>query len=234
MKKIQILSWRISFPLFVLAIMLLTGCKSAYVVSDFESKTASHKTIAILPFEMSFTGVKPEKLSEADLIEIGEAESKAFMISFYNELLASTKGGKKPIRVDVQHFDRTLNILKGHKMNMHDAWTEDPVVLAEVLGVDAVVKGRIQKNRLMSDLASYGIDLGMRILNVLTDYSVLFWLPSDLSKSNEVKTSYSLVNTDGSVIWSIAFDEDADWSKPANELIDELNRKAAKQFPYRK
>ena len=74
MKKIQILSWRITFPVIALAIILLISCKSAYVVSDFESKTATHKTIAILPFEMIFTGVKPEKLSDDDLIEIGEAD----------------------------------------------------------------------------------------------------------------------------------------------------------------
>jgi len=61
---------------------------------------------------MIFYRVKPEKLTNEDMQIIKEDESKAFMISFYNEFLRSTSGGKKPIRADVQHFDKTISILK--------------------------------------------------------------------------------------------------------------------------
>lgn len=217
----------------VTLLLLLASCKSYYVTNDFDTRTANHKTVAILPFEMIFTGTKPEKLTDEDLRIIGEAESKAFMISFYNEVLRSTHGGRNLIRVDVQHFDKTLSILQANNIDMRASWKEDPGELAKLLGVDAVVKARIEKHRLMSDLASYGIDLGMHILGVLSDYSLWFLLPPDLAKSKEIKSTYSLLDEKGTALWSIAYDMDADWSSPANEIIDEINRKSAKHFPYR-
>jgi hypothetical protein len=217
----------------VLLLLILGGCKSYFLATDFDRRTADHKTVAILPFEMIFTGVKPEKLTDEDLYMIGEAESKAFIISFYNEVLRSTRHGKNNIRVDVQHFDKTLSILNANNIDIRSSWNADPSELAKILGVDAVVKSRIEKHRLMSDLASYGIDLGIHILRVLSDSHLWFLLPSDLTKSKEIKSTYSLVNEDGTTLWSIAYDVDADWTKPANEIIDEINRKSAKHFPYR-
>jgi hypothetical protein len=155
------------------------------------------------------------------------------MISFYNEVLRSTRSGRKPIRVDVQHYDKTLSILKENNIDIRSSWKEDPAKLAKILGVDAVVKTRIEKHRLMSDLTSYGIDLGVHILGVLSDYKFLFWLPPDLAKSKEVKSSCSLLDKEGSTLWSISYDIDADWRKPANEIIDDINWKSAKRFPYR-
>lgn len=217
----------------ILVLTFLAGCKSYFMATDFDTRTANHKTIAILPFEMIFTGVKPEKLTNEDIQIIEEGESKAFMISFYNEILRSTKSGKKPIRVNVQHFDKTLSILKTNSIDIRSSWKEDPGKLAQMLGVDAVVKTRIEKYRLMSDLASYGIDLGTRILGILSDYKIWFWLPPNLSKSKEIKSSCTLLDKEGATLWSIAYDIDANWRSPANEIIDEINRKSAKHFPYR-
>jgi hypothetical protein len=216
------------------ALLLLSGCRTAYVISDFESRTANHKTVTILPFEMIFSGIKPEQLTDAELGKIENAESKAFMISFYNEILQSTKGGKNPIRVDIQHFDKTISILNANGIDIRSSWREDPGKLAEILGVDAVVKARIEKYRLMSDLSSYGIDLGVHIISVISNYGFWFWMPHEFTKSKEVKTSYSLLDKQGAVLWSISYNEDADWREPANTIIDEINRKSAKTFPYRK
>jgi len=222
-----------TYSLLVLILVTLLGCKSYFLASDFETRTANHKTIAVLPFEMIFTGVKPEKLTDEELLMIGEAESKAFMISFYNEILRSTRSGRRPISVDVQHFDKTLSILKTNNINIRSSWNEDPEKLAQLLGVDAVVKARIEKHRLMADLASYGIDLGVHIIGILSDHSIWFWLPSDLTKSKEVKSSFSLIGKDGVTLWSIAYDVDADWRESSNVIIDDINRKSAKHFPYR-
>jgi hypothetical protein len=229
--KIKI-DWK--FGIVALSLLIIPGCKSYYIASDFNVKTAGHKTVAILPFEMVFTGKKPEKLSNEEMQTIGEAESKAFMISFYNEILRSTRSGKNSITVNVQHFDKTLNILKSNNIDIRSSWNEDPGKLAALLGVDAVVKARIEKHRLISDLASYGIDLGVHILGVLSDYTIWFWLPPELAKSNEVKSYYSLVAKEGFTLWSIGYNKDANWRDSANEIIDGINRKSAKRFPYRR
>jgi hypothetical protein len=221
-----------SIILFLL-LACIGGCKPYYLASDFNNRTAQHKVAAILPFEMLFTGKKPEKLSDDDVRIIEEAESKAFMISYYNRILASTRNGKKPIRIDIQHYDKTLSILKDNNIDIRSSWKESPDKLAKTLGVDAVVKAHIEKRRLMSDFASYGIDIGRHILGILTDYSAWMFLPSDVTRSKEVKTSYALIDKDGYTLWSIAYDEEADWHQSSNEIIDHVNHKAAKRFPYR-
>ena len=232
-KKNQNLKFFVLYVVLVSA-FLLPSCKTAYIVSNFDARTAAHKTVAVLPFEMIFSGKMPEQLSVAELEKIKDAESKAFMISFYNEILRSTKGGKKPIRVDIQHYDKTLNLLNANGIDIRSAWNEDPGKLTTILGVEAVVKARIEKHRLMSDLASYGIDLGVHIISVISDNALWFWMPHELTKSKEVKTSYSLLDKQGAVLWSIAFNIEADWREPANHIIDNINRKSAKTFPYRK
>lgn len=218
---------------FVVAVWILAGCKSYYIVSDFDERTSGHQSFAILPFEMVFTGKMPENLTEDDVARIGDAESRAFMISFYNEVLRSNRRGSRPFRVDVQHYDRTLSLLEAANISVRDSWRKDPQVLANALGVDAVIKGRIEKHRFMSDLASYGIDLGIRILSVLSDHGAWFLLPAGATTSKAIKANYSLVGKEGTVLWSISYDVDADWRQPANEIIDDINRRSVRHFPYR-
>lgn len=230
---------RKNLPRLALAIMLFAGllltssCKSYYLASDFESVSAGHKTLAIVPFEMVFTGKQPKELTDEDLAKISEAESKAFMISYYNEVLRSTKRDRKPFRVDFQHYDKTLNLLKENDIDIPTSWSEDPGKLASILGVDAVVKGRIQKHRLMSDLASYGIDIGTHIISILTNNELWYWVPGGATTSKRINANYSIVDPSGTTLWSIAYDHDADWHSPANELIESINRKSVKYFPYR-
>jgi hypothetical protein len=220
--------------LAALALLLVPACKSYYVSSDFQTTTGDHQTIAVLPFEMVYTGVKPDKLTEADMAEIANAESQAFQISFYNEILRSTRNGKKPIRVKLQDFKTTQNLLRDRGISLNEVGQESPERLAEILGVDAVVRGRIQKNRLMSDLASYGIEVGVRILDVLTNAPIWPWLPMGVTQSKEIRANYSLLDKDnGAVLWSISFDIDADWRQRSNDIIDRVNRRGAKKFPYR-
>jgi hypothetical protein len=227
-----ITGWYLLTAIFLL-IFSGYGCKSYYIVSNFDELTAGHQTFAVLPFEMVFTGKKPEKLTDGDVDKIGEAESKAFMVSFYNEVLRSTKRGRKPIRISIQHYDKTLSILESNHIDIRASWKEDPGKLASLLGVDAVVKGHIEKRRLMSDLASYGIDLGIQIISILSNSDLWPWLPGGATTSKEIKTNYSLVDTKGTTLWSISYQSDADWRQRANDIIDYINSRAVKYFPYR-
>ena len=222
----------ILFGVFLL--FTLSSCVPYYIAGNFDAQTANHKTVAVLPFEMVYTGTMPEGLTPQDLDEIAMAESQAFQISFYNEILRSTRSGNKPIRVNLQDYRKTLDLLEDNRIGIRDSWREKPEVLAQALGVDAVVRGRIEKHRLMSDLASYGIELGVHILNVLSDYAIWPWLPFGVTRSKEIRASYSLMDKNaGEVLWSVAIQEDADWRQRANEIIDNINRRGARKFPYR-
>ena len=161
---------------------------------------------------MTYTGLIPDEISEEDLILVEEAESIAFMTSYYNEVLRSTRSGKKPIRVNIQHYKNTLQLLDDNGINILDSWDMKAEDIAEILQVDAVLRGYIEKNQLITDLESFGIDVGIHIINILTNNALWPWIPYKLTKSKEVKTNYSIVDgQDGTTLWSIAYDIDADW-----------------------
>jgi hypothetical protein len=230
-RKIIMKNYRV---IALLALLFGYGCKPYYLAEDFNTRTADHKTVAVLPVEMIFSGMKPEKLSDSDMVRISMVESQAFMISLYNGILRSTKRGRRPIRVDLQHYEKTLSILKENNVDLRTAWKEDPGRLAGLLNVDAVVKARVEKYRLLPDVASFGIDLGTHIISVLSNYPVWIWLPAEFNKSKEVKADYSLVDKTGNTLWSVSYEVEADWRQQSNEIIDEITRKAGKRFPYRK
>ncbi len=219
---------------YLFIFIFCTQCAPHYIASNFEAETINHKEVAILPFEMVYTGVKPEELTEKDMVTIEIAESKAFQISYYNEVLRSTRSGRNPIRVNIQDVRKTNNMLNEHNIPIHESWMLDGDFLAKTLDVDAVIKARVVKNRLMSDLASYGIDVAVHILQVISNHTIWPWLPYGVTRSKEIKASYSLIDRDhGAVIWSIAFEEQADWRQRSNDIIDQVNRRSSKNFPYR-
>lgn len=220
--------------LFILLILGAESCSPVFISPNFENITQEHKSVAVLPVEMIYTGIRPEMLSDEDLEEIEIAESKSFQISFFNEVLYSASRGKNEIRIDLQDYQKTNRLLEDNGVGILESWTENPEYLAEILEVDAVVRARIEKTRLMSDFASFGIELGAHILDEIMDHSTWLWLPYGGTKSKEVHANYSLLNKEnGTVLWSVGFDTSADWRQKANEIIDGINRRAARKFPYR-
>ncbi len=216
-------------------LLLIVACKPPhYISSNFEAITVNHKIIAVLPFEMIYLGKQPENMTEEDWRELERIESEAFQISFLNEILRSTKSGKKPIRVDVQDHRITLDLLQENGIDIKESWYERPERLAELLGVDAVVCGKIEKYRFMSDLASFGIDVANEVINTIAYLNSWNVVPQGNTTAKQVQASYSLIDKDtGQVLWSIAFTAYADWSREANAIIDDISRQGAKTFPYR-
>ena len=212
---------------------LLLSCKSFYISPQFDSKTESHQTMAILPVEVIHLGKVPPELSDNDIKEIEIAESKAFQISFYRELLNSTRRGRKNLKVQLQDYQKTLSVLSDHQISIQESWAMSSEQLSEILEVESVVRTRIEKTRFMSDLASYGIEVATHVVNVLSNYSVGWWLPAQLGRSKEIRAQYRLTSESDELLWSISFDVDADWRSPSREIIDNITRRAARKFPYR-
>jgi uncharacterized protein with GYD domain len=226
---------RLSVGAGVVLLLTICSCTPYFQAANFDTLTADHTRIAVLPFDMIFTGQMPEELTEADLLRIEEAESQAFQISFYNQLLRSTRRGKKNLRVEVQHYQATNKSLKEHGISVRESWSLSPEELADILEVDAVVRANIEKARFMSDLASFGIELGVDLINVLTNYQLWPWLPPVSTQNKAVVADFSLFEeNEGTVLWSISFDKGADWREPANQIINQITRRAAKKFPYRR
>lgn len=222
---------RNSIILSTLLLLLFTSCKQYYTASNFEEKTQDHQTIAILPLEMEFIGAQPRNFTPEIIAAIEENESLLFQASFFNKILNSTRRGKKELRVDVQHYSTTRTLLENNNISIRDSWFEDPSKLAEILGVDAVVKGRIQKTRYFTDGESYGIEAGKVILDILTDSNIF----SDINvRDKDVETNYALIEKDnGAVLWSIDYRQQADWTTSSEQIVNTINHRSARRFPYR-
>ncbi len=213
-------------------LMLITfsSCHRYYTSSSFEEKTARHKTIAILPPQMMLTGNQPKNLSAWDIEMLEEKESKLFQESLYNNILRKANTGKHTLEVSVQPYSNTIALLEKANIGIREAWTKDDKELTQLLGVDAIVRTSIQKDRYMSDLASAGIDAGSKILNTVLNNPVA--VPGN-SKTNDIRATCTLVSN-GETLWNDSYKRQSDWNSLANMIIDRITTNFAKHFPYKK
>ncbi len=223
---------RLLFSIVVFA-FVFTGCsKDYYLNSDFKKISANHQILAIVPVEMVLTGQMPEDMDDSDIEALEEAESKAFQKSLYNQIHWSPSKSKH-LKVDFQSVEKTNEILDEHEISIRRSWKMTAEELAELLEVDAVVKVQVEKQRYMSDIASMGISIGKRIIDILTRYRSVV-VGNELSKTSDINSNCSIVNgKDGSILWSMKATSSTDWQRPSFEVIDRLNRQLAKDMPYR-
>ncbi|MBK0404172.1 hypothetical protein I5M27_14345 [Adhaeribacter sp. BT258] len=251
MKKLLRLSWLLLLPL------AFSSCRSAYMANNFYNRTVMHKTVAVLPVQMVYTGKMPKGMTPAMLKEEQEAESRAFQISLMNAILSKShkKGG---YTINFQDVEKTNNLLRQHNISPTQAWAMNPEQISKILGVEAVVAAKIEKKRFISDLASYGINLGTNILDVIladagnllpagvteaignaapgsATGSVVPALPDDLSKTNEIRAHCSVLDSrDGAVLWRVSATAETDYEFQPSQAIEQINYKFARNFPYRR
>lgn len=209
----------------------LTSCHRYYTSNSFDSKTVKHKSIAILPPQMLLTGNQPKNLTQSQIAELEEKESKLFQEALYNNILRRANQGKYSMDVNVQPHSNTIALLEKSNIAIRDAWQKDDKELAEILGVDAIVRSSIQKDRYMSDLASAGIDVGKKILDVVLKNPV--GAPTPLNKTNDIRATCSIVSN-GETLWNDSYKRESDWNSPANDIIENITDNFARHFPYRK
>lgn len=219
-------------PLLVSLLVLITlsSCHRYYTSSSFDAKTARHKSIAILPPQIIITGILPKTLSKSDIEELEETESRLFHRSLYNNILMRASNREYAMYVSVQPYTNTMAILEKNNINVRESWMMDDKELANLLGVDAVVRSSIEKDRFMSDLASASIDVGRKIINVILSKPV--YVPVT-SKTNDIRASCSIISN-GETLWNDYYKRESDWNSPANQVIENITDNFAKHFPYKK
>lgn len=214
---------------------LLMSCTAVHYRSPaLAEEAAFHQKVAVLPFTMILTGKQPTGLTPDQIAEIEEYESLGFQTSLYYALLDRADAGRKHrIYIDLQSVEETNDILWENGISVRDSWVMDPEVLAEVLGVDAVVRTQVEKTRYLSNAASYGIDLGTHVLYEVTEGRLDGFIPHGLIKTHDIYADASLLDGgDGGLLWKVAVHRDADWTRPANAVIAGVTRKLARKFPY--
>lgn len=224
-------------PLHLLAFTLLVifsaGCGNTlrYASRDIDTKTIRHQQVAIVPPVITYTGPMPKDLSREDQIAIDIGESRMYQNSLYNFLLRKSY---KNVRVDMQPIERTNTLLKEADINLHESWRMDPQELAQILGVDAVIRLQVDESRYMSDLTGLGIDAGRAVVNTIFFGPSVYPFPIPATRTADIRSSCSIFDAkDGSLIWKMGVIRSTNWSRLPEMVVDDVNRKFARNFPYR-
>jgi len=220
-------------PVLTGLFVFLSSCAHKYYKSSyFEQQTAKHKTIAVLPAEMIFTGTQPKNLTPEDIRKIEETESKMFQNSLYSGILRHANTRKYITTISVQDISTTQKLLEENNISIRDSWKEDDKKLAQLLGVDAVVRMRVQKKRYMSDLASMGVSVGRQVLSQIGTANN-FPVPYVSNKTNDIYASCNVVSNN-QTLWNDNYERSSDYNRPSEAVIDDIADNFGKHFPYRK
>lgn len=221
----------------LLAILLVAAaCSTAnYQSQEFTDRARHHRVIAVLPFEMVLAGDPPKGLTPEQIARIEEAESVAFQEAYYYRLLHQASVHRKhPIRIEIQPVENTNRLLADAGISVRDSWAMSAKSLARVLRVDAVVSTSVQKTRYLSDGESFGVDLGLQVVNEISEGRLAPVLPWGLTKTNDIFANCELIDSlDGAVLWQTDLAQATDWRYPANQVIAGFTDELAKKFPYR-
>jgi hypothetical protein len=227
-----------TFLLVVAVILGIASCARDYTTPVFSSKTVGHKKVAILPYQMVYTGRQDADLSPGEIRKINEAESQAFQRALHNQILRESGAEKKDIKIEFQTPERTNKILQDSGIALVDAWKQTPERLAAILGVHSIIYTRVEKEKFLTDLESFGLEIAGDILDKIK-------LPDGMSlppgadpkmynRTYKIKIDCQLLNgVDASLLWKLPLDIEIDWNSRANDVIEQSARMCAKRFPYR-
>jgi len=220
-----------SFIVFT-ALALITACAHKnYTTSYFDQQTMHHRIIAVLPAEMIFTGIQPKDISTEDIAKIEETESRMFQNYLFNAVLRYANTNKYYTAVGFQDISTTQKLLEENNISIRDSWKQDDRKLAQLLGVDAVVRMRIQRKRYMSDLASFGVGYGQQVLSQIGNVGK--YIPYVPNKTNDIYASCNVISNN-QTLWNDDYRGASNYNVSSEKVIDNITDNFGKHFPYRK
>ena len=211
---------KITFKI-VLAFTLLVGATveaqtHLFEHPDFETIAKDHKSIAIIPFSAKVS-LRPKQMKEItpeQLKEMEISEGESIQTAMYSWFLKRKKRGK--LLIDVQDPGKTNAILKKNEIDIEITTPEE---LAKLLEVDAVITGKFETDKPMSDGASIALGL-----------LVGFW-----GTTNSATVNMSIHNAkDGMLLWNYNKRVVGSLGSSNDQLINKLMRKASRRLAYTK
>lgn len=211
---------KITFKFFITLFFIGFGTSVSaqtklYAHPQFDQLAKDHKTIAILPFEAQVM-LRPKQMKEItheQLAEMQKSEGLAIQQSMFTWFLHRQKKGK--LKLDFQDPKKTNALLLQNGITNANVVT--PEELAKILGVDAVITGRFETDKPMSDGAS--IALGLLIG---------FW-----GQTNSATINMSVNNAlDGQLLWNYNKRVAGSLGSSTDSLINTLMRKTSRRLAY--
>jgi hypothetical protein len=213
-------------------ILFLFSCSNKYyTASNFEEKTEKHKVVAILPAEVALTGKLPKNLSPEDIAKAEERESIDFQYALMNSILNHANTKKYITTVNFQDINTTQKILEQNNISIRDSWKKNDEELAKILGVDAVIRMNIRKQRYMSDEASYGVGMAKQVI-YKTGLGSKVPVPSSVGKTYDIYATCNLLS-DNQTLWNDNYKRSTDYDTPPNVIVEWITDDFGTNFPYK-
>lgn len=210
MKKVITLS--------LLAAFAIASCgPKIYKSSAFDSALAKHKTVAILPADVT-TKLRPneaKKITPEQLADINQRTGYDIQDKMYSWFLR--RSDKFAYTVSFQDVTRTNALLKQAGITYETLASKDRTELAQLLGVDAVLQNRSSMDKPMSEGAAIAV-------------GVIFgaW-----GSTNSVQTTINIHDgKSGDLLWKYDYQASGSVGSSTDRLVNALMRNASKKFPY--
>ena len=227
MKKNLLYALIASFVLFLFA------CSNKYYTAgNFSEKTEDHKVVAILPAEITLAGKLPKNLSPEDIAKSEETESVNFQYALMNSILRHANTKRYVTTVNFQDINTTQKILDQNNISIRDSWKKDDTELAKLLGVDAVIRMSIRKQRYMSDEASYGVGVAKSVIS-RTGIGSKVPVPNSVGKTYDVYATCNLLS-DHQTLWNDNYKRAADYDTQPHVIVEWITDWFGENFPYKK
>lgn len=188
-----------------------------YKSADFSNALTKHKTVAILPAEVTIQ-LRPNEAKNTTPQQMEDMRQKtAYDIQEKMQGWFLRRGDKFHYTVSFQDVIKTNAKLKDAGISYVDLKTTDRSKLAQVLGVDAVMQDRISMEKPMSDGAAVAVGL----------------LVGAWGNTNKVNTTINIHDGgSGNLLWKYDYEAAGSVGSSTTKLVDALMRNATKKFPY--
>ncbi|MFK7775934.1 MAG: hypothetical protein AB8F94_27670 [Saprospiraceae bacterium] len=216
--------------LYFISSLTLSGCSTTKNNSYFENDKSNIEKIAVLPFEIIFTGKIPKAVDEQMLEQIELEESVTFQNSFSKILIDQNDENS----FSIQPVQKTLDILNNKNIQVRESWKMHPQQLAKILGVDAVVKSRIKRKIEIPNKKTQRHNTVIQILNITGIFS---GVPAPLPQTQNpnfqnIKADYVLVESkEGDIIWKKSTSWSGDKNIALPQKADLINQNSYFIFP---
>lgn len=198
------------------AVLALTlgGCATIYQPPKFQEMRQGHRLVALLPFDVSISSTRlPKGMTIEMLKEMEKDEGYGTQALFFSRFLRRSGS----FTVAFQDVDKTNAILAKNNIEFKDLRTWSREDLAALLGVDAIITGKIQREKPMSEAAALAVGV-----------LIGFWGPT-----NKVNVDMTIHDgATGELFWKYTHDLSGSFGSSSEELVKAFSRKIARKFPY--
>lgn len=211
---------KVVFSILVLFVAFISqGQTRLFVDPEFSKYGNSHETMAVLPFKTTVK-LRPKQMAsmkEGDLERIQQEESFNIQQAMFSWFLKRKQQGN--MWVDVQDASTTNAILERNGITYENINKFTPQEIAEILNVDAIIKGTFETNKPMSEGASIA-------------FGLLFGF---YGSTNQATINMFIHNaTDGRVLVNYNKGVQGSIGSSSDQLINIVMRKASRRIPYTK